>query len=233
MALYAIADLHLSLGTQKNMDVFKGVWEGYVQKIKTNFEGVLTPEDTLVIAGDFSWGMTLSEALPDFGFLNDFPGKKILVKGNHDFWWDTVRKMKGFLAENSLMTIDFLHNNYFAYRDIALCGSRGWFFEEQKGAEHDRKMINRECLRLRASLSAAKAQGFDRLYVFLHYPPLFYNYRCGDIINILREYNVKHCFYGHLHGSAHAMAVQGTHDGICYRLISADFLRFEPLLLER
>lgn len=233
MALYAIADLHLSVGVSKKMDIFGGVWDGYHEKIKSNLSTMLTEYDTLVIAGDFSWGMTMTQALSDFRFIDGFLGKKIISKGNHDFWWDTVKKMKETLLKNDIYSVDFLNNNYFAYRDIAICGSRGWFFEEQKNTEHDKKMIKREVLRLAASLESAKADGFGRLCAFLHYPPVFYNYTCAEMIDVLKTYNVVSCYYGHLHGNAHDLAVQGTHDGINFRLISADYLGFRPVLIEK
>ena len=153
MALYAIGDLHLSLGADKSMEVFGEAWQGYVGKIETALSA-LNEDDVLVLAGDTSWGIDLAQAEPDFRFLDRFPCKKYLVKGNHDYWWGTASKMKAFFREKGITTLDFLHNNCQFYGDYALCGTRGWFLDEE-GKAHDAKMLNREVLRLETSLRAA------------------------------------------------------------------------------
>lgn len=154
MALYAIGDTHLSLASDKPMDVFGGGWTGYVDKLKEGFQ-IISPEDTVVICGDVSWGMSLEEARADFAFLDALPGgRKLLLKGNHDYWWTTASKMKAFFAENGFSTLDILHNNCHFYGETALCGTRGWFYEEDRG-EHSAKIFNRELIRLEASLKAA------------------------------------------------------------------------------
>ena len=184
MALYAIGDTHLSLSSDKPMDVFGGGWTGYVDKLREGFAGI-GPEDTVVICGDISWGMSLEEAKQDFAFLNALPGgRKLLLKGNHDYWWTTAAKMKGFFEKNSFSTLDILHNNCHAYRDIALCGTRGWFYEEDRG-EHSAKIFNRELIRLETSLKGA---GEREKLCFLHYPPLYQGYRCQEIIDLLEKY---------------------------------------------
>lgn len=224
MALYAIGDTHLSLGSSKPMDVFGGGWTGYVDKLRRGFEAV-RPEDTVVLCGDLSWGMSLEEARADFAFLDALPGgKKLLLKGNHDYWWTTARKMNGFFAENGFTTLEILHNNCWLYGEIALCGTRGWFYEEERG-EHSAKVFNRELIRLEASLKAA---GEREKYCFLHYPPLYQGYRCQEIIDLLERYHVTRCCYGHLHGGSHRLAVSGTQDGVEYRLVAADYLGFCP-----
>ncbi len=228
MALYTLADLHLSLGSDKPMDVFGGAWDGYVDKLRQNL-AVLRPEDTLVIPGDLSWGLDLEEALPDLQFLDALPGKKLLVKGNHDLWWGTVGRMRRFFAEHGIESIDFLHNNCHFYGDTALCGTRGWFFEEDTGSAHDEKIMNREIGRLRTSLDAAKTAGAERIYCFMHYPPIFGKYECPRIVEMLAEYGVACCFYGHLHGASHRRAFEGLYGGVEYRLVSADYLDFAPL----
>ncbi len=231
MALYTLADTHLSLGTDKPMDVFGPAWQGYVEALRNNL-GVLQPEDTLVIPGDVSWGIDLAEAEPDFRFLASFPGRKILVKGNHDLWWSTVTKMKRFFAEKGLENFEFLHNNCLFYGDTALCGTRGWFYEEEKGAEHDEKILNRELSRLRASLETAKKAGAKRILCFMHYPPLCGTYQCAPICALLTKYGVDTLYYGHLHAQSHKNAFQGTYEGVRYRLVSADYLRFRPVCIE-
>ena len=223
MALYAIGDTHLSLSSDKPMDVFGGGWTGYVEKLKAGFEEI-KPEDTIVLCGDLSWGMSLEEAKRDFSFLNGLPGHKVILKGNHDYWWNTASKMTKFFQENGFDTLEILHNNCRFYKDIALCGTRGWFYEEDREG-HSSKIFNRELIRLEASLKAA---GEKEKFCFLHYPPLYHGYRCQEIIDLLERYGVKRCYYGHLHGGSHRLAVCGEQGGVEYRLISADYLKFNP-----
>ena len=225
MALYAIGDTHLSLGSDKPMDVFGGGWTGYVDKLREGFK-LVSPEDTVVVCGDVSWGMSLEEAKPDFSFLNALPGaRKLLLKGNHDYWWMTAAKMKSFFQDNGFSTLDILHNNCHFYGDTALCGTRGWFYEEDRG-EHSAKIFNRELIRLEASLKAA---GERNKLCFLHYPPLYQGYRCQEIINLLEQYQVQTCCYGHLHGGSHRLAVTGRQGEVEYRLIAADYVGFRPV----
>ena len=230
MALYTIADLHLSLGADKPMDVFGGAWDGYLDKLKTNL-ACLRKEDTLVIPGDLSWGISLEESLPDFRFLDNLPGRKLLVKGNHDLWWETAAKMKRFFAANGITSIDFIHNNCHMYRNTALCGTRGWFFEEETGGMHDEKIMNREIGRLKTSLDAAKNTDAERIYCFMHYPPLFGKYKCPRIAELLSQYGVSRCFYGHLHAESHKRAFEGMYGGVEYVLVAVDYLNFNPILV--
>ncbi len=225
MSLYAIGDLHLSIGCEKPMDVFGGRWENYVEKIRDGF-GALMPDDVCVLCGDVSWGMDLQSAAPDFAFIDALPGRKIILKGNHDYWWSTAAKAKGLLASMQLEGIDFLHNNCFFYGETAaICGTRGWFFEEEKGTAHDRKMLLRELGRLETSLKAA---GDREKYVFLHYPPKYGHYECGEILDLLSQYGVKLCASGHLHGPALKLAFEGESRGVRFLTVSADHLGFEP-----
>ena len=223
MALYAIGDTHLSLASDKPMDVFGGGWDGYVDKLRAGFARV-GEEDTVVLCGDLSWGMSLAESREDFAFLDALPGKKLLLKGNHDYWWTTAAKMNAFFAENGFHTLSLLHNNCAFYRDVALCGTRGWFYEEERG-EHSRKIFNRELMRLEASLRAA---GEREKLCFLHYPPLCQGYRCGEIVELMERWGVTTCCYGHLHGASHRAAVEGMRGNIRFRLVSADYLGFQP-----
>lgn len=227
MALYAIGDTHLSLASDKPMDVFGGGWAGYMDKLKQGFSAV-DQADTVVVCGDVSWGMSLEEAKADFTFLDALPGaRKLLLKGNHDYWWTTASKMKAFFRENGFSTLDILHNNCHLYGETALCGTRGWFYEEDRG-EHSAKIFNRELIRLEASLKAAG--GREKL-CFLHYPPLYQGYRCQEIIDLLERYGVSLCCYGHLHGGSCRLAVTGRQGGVEYRLISADYVGFRPVKL--
>ncbi len=228
MALYVIGDTHFSEGCNKPMDIFGGAWTGYRDKLVSALSG-LQPEDTLVVAGDFSWGMSLQEALPDFRLLDSFPGKKLLIKGNHDYWWETVSKMKRFFAENTIETIDFLHNSCYFYNGAALCGTRGWFYDKNDPAAGDDKIFKRELIRLEASLKAAVDQGATEIDCFLHYPPVFAGTEVPQITEILSRYPVKRLFYGHLHGDSLRGAFSGTRNGIYYAVVSADALGFKPI----
>lgn len=223
MALYAIGDTHLSLGVNKPMDVFGGAWAGYQEKLAQGLSA-LRPEDVLVIAGDVSWGMSLEEAEADFAFLDAFPGTKLLLKGNHDYWWNTAAKMERFFAEKGFSSLRILHNNCHYYGDVALCGTRGWFYEEEKAGQNQ-KVFNRELIRLEASLKAA---GEAEKLCFLHYPPFYTGYRCEPILELLERYQVRACYYGHLHGASHRLALQGKHGSVEYYMISADYLKFTP-----
>ena len=228
MSLFAIADTHLSLGTDKPMDVFHG-WSDYVPRLKENWERLVTPDDTVVVAGDISWAMKLEECYEDFSFLNSLPGQKIFLKGNHDYWWQTKKKIEDYLTANGFDTIRILFNNAFEVGDYAVCGTRGWYYDKE--GEHDIKVINREIGRLRTSYSAALATGKQPI-VFLHYPPVYGDIECEEIMNALLELGVKTCYYGHLHGErTHKNAVQGEYKGIDFHLIAGDYLRFIPLLV--
>jgi len=220
LALYAIGDTHLSLGTDKPMDIFGGAWEGYVDKLTEGFAAI-THDDTVVLCGDISWGMSLEEAQLDFAFLNALPGKKLLLKGNHDYWWTTASKMEAFFTQHGFHTLGILHNNAHLYDEIALCGTRGWFYEETGS----RKVFLRELIRLEASLKAA---GEREKLCFLHYPPCYQGYTCQEVIDLLEKYAVTHCYYGHLHGGSCRLAIEGMRGNVEYHLVSADYLRFKP-----
>lgn len=223
MALYALGDPHLSLSVNKPMDVFGGAWDGYVDKLRRGLS-VLREEDTLVLCGDISWGMSLEQAEADFAFLNEFPGRKLLLKGNHDYWWNTAAKMTAFFRAHGWECFELLHNNCVQWEEIALCGTRGWFYEEDQGG-HNEKVFRRELLRLETSLKAA---GERRKFCFLHYPPCYEGYRCPEIMELLERYEVERCFYGHLHGGSHRLAIQGKAGTVTYAMVSADYLGFYP-----
>ena len=191
MALYTIGDLHLSLSGEKPMDRFGDVWKEHPQKLLDGFK-TLGSDDLTVLAGDLSWAMSMEEAEPDFAFVNELPGQKLILKGNHDYWWSTATKAYRFFREHGFDTLEILHNNAYTYGDCALCGTRGWFYEEERGTEHDKKMMLREVQRLECSL---KAGGDREKIVFLHYPPVFQNYRCEEILALLQEYNVRRCYF--------------------------------------
>ncbi|MBQ3432225.1 MAG: metallophosphoesterase [Clostridia bacterium] len=229
MSVYAIADLHLSFGVNKPMDIFFG-WDNYVQKLEKNWKKLVSKEDTVIIPGDISWGINYAEALPDLKWMDAMPGKKILLKGNHDLWWDTMGKNTRLKAENELNTIEFLFNNSFAVENIAVCGTRSWFFDAEKSA--DKKVLLREVGRLQRSIDDAKESGKEPV-VFLHYPPLSLIEECEEIIECLVQNGIKRCYYGHMHGKAAIAAFNGEKYGIRFKLISADTLGFVPYLIEK
>ena len=224
MALYAIGDLHLCLGAPKPMDIFGGNWTGYMDKLKEGMS-VITAEDTTVLLGDLSWALSLEESAADFAWINEIPGRKIILKGNHDYWWSTAAKFRKFCEDNGFTNMEILNNNCFEYEDWAICGTRGWFFEEERSGAHDEKVFKRELCRLEASLKAA---GEKNKMVFLHYPPKYKGYDCKEILQLLEKYQVRRCFYGHLHGGSHKLALEGLWDGVDYRMVSADYLNFKP-----
>ncbi len=224
MALYTIGDLHLSLSVNKPMDIFGPVWQGHTEKLRESFSA-LREEDTVVLCGDTSWGISLEEALADFQFIDSLPGQKLLLKGNHDYWWETAAKMNAFFEKHGIRSLKLLHNNCHFYGGYALCGTRGWFRDEETGdMAHNRKVLNREVMRLETSLKAA---GERPILCFLHYPPQYQGYACPEILEVLQKYRVRACYYGHLHGPSHKRAVEGLCGGIGYHLVSADYLRFQ------
>jgi hypothetical protein len=207
------------------MDVFGPNWENYTERLKEGFS-ILTPEDTCVICGDLTWGTTLEDCLDDFKFIDSLPGKKIILKGNHDYWWSTATKAKRFFEENGITTIDILNNNCFFFGDTAICGTRGWFYDEETHSDQDKKIMNREIIRLENSLKAA-GEAKEKI-CFFHYPPRFHKYISRELIALMQQYGVKRCYYGHIHGYGHRLAVQGMVDGIEYTMISADYVNFQP-----
>ncbi len=226
MSLFAIGDLHLSFGSEKPMDIFSG-WTDHVSRLEKNWRERVGEGDTVVIPGDISWGMSLGQCLDDFRFIDSLPGEKIILKGNHDYWWSTKTKADKFFAENGIRSIKILNNNFYPYgEDIGICGTRGWINDGSEPC--DKKVILREAMRLERSISLCE-EDKRRPVVFLHYPPLFNQDRNPDIMEVLLRHDIRLCFYGHLHGYSHRFAVIGEREGIEFRLISSDFLHFSPL----
>ena len=228
MAIYVIADLHLSFSQDKPMSIFGENWEGHSEKIKNNWISKVKPEDTVVLPGDFSWAMYLQDTYKDFEYLNSLPGKKLLLKGNHDYWWTTVTNMRNFLEENKFKNIDFIYNNSYLVENKILTGTRGWNLLD---TENSSKMIKRESIRLQLAIEdGIKKYGDDKeIIVFMHYPPISNINKKSEFLKILKQYNIKRCYYGHLHGKSHQDAVEGIVDGIEFKLISADYLNFDVI----
>jgi len=240
MSLFTIADLHLSIATDHPMDVFGSRWKNYLQKIDKNWRAVVTDRDTVILPGDISWAMHLEDAREDFAFLDALPGKKLIGKGNHDFWWETAAKLHRFFEENGFSTLSLLYNNAYAVEDYIVCGTRGWFLEEEKqltvGEVDFTKIQNRETQRLKISLDAAKAlqrngNESKEILVFLHFPPLWNGFVWQEFIDMMREYGVKRVFCGHIHGVYNLPRTQVI-KGLEITLISSDFLDFIPYIIK-
>ena len=232
MSLFVIGDLHLALNEDKPMNIFGDNWLNHDEKIKKDWESKVTEKDTVILVGDFSWSMHLKDTIKDFEFLNSLPGKKILLKGNHDLWWTTVTNMKNFLKENNFQNIDFLHNNSFLIENKIITGTRGWTLNTEE-TEDSKKIIKRECMRLKMSIEQGiKLYGEDKeIIVFMHYPPItninVLKNETTDFMKIMMDYNIKRCFYGHLHGNSIKDAVEENINGIELKLVSSDGLDFK------
>ncbi len=224
MSIFAISDLHLSFGVSKPMDIFKG-WDNHSERIEANWKRLIKPEDTVVLPGDFSWGLKIEETLEDFKFLEKLPGKKLLLKGNHDLWWSTAKKIREFFEENSIKSVDIIYNNCAIAEGFAIAGTRGWFYDDKSS----KKVLLREAGRLEKSLSEAENTGLPIL-TFLHYPPVYSDSVCEEIFEVLKKHNVKTVYYGHIHGLGYINAVK-EYEGINFKLISCDCIDFTPIKL--
>ena len=224
MKLFTISDLHLSFGVDKPMDIFGG-WSDYTERIEKNWKKIVTEEDVVVLPGDLSWGLKLEETLEDFRFLDSLPGKKYILKGNHDLWWSTAKKLREFFAENEIKSVDIIFNDYAVCGKYAIAGTRGWFYDDKA----NKKILAREAGRLEASILKAKETGLEIL-VFLHYPPVFGELVCEEIFSVLKKYDIKRVFYGHIHGAGAANAVS-EYDGIKFKLVSCDCVDFTPVYI--
>lgn len=226
MRIFALSDLHLSFGTHKSMEVFRG-WENYTDRIRTNWNRLVEEEDIVVLAGDLSWGTYLEDTETDFRFIDKLKGQKILIKGNHDYWWSTVRKMENFFREKQFNTLHLLHNNCFETENFSICGTRGWCYDAS--GENDELVLARECGRLKTSLQAGLQSG-KQILTFLHYPPVYADEICQPILDVLKEYDVHDVYYGHIHGSGRNHTVKSL-DGIQFHLISCDSVDFTPVFI--
>lgn len=228
MSIYAISDLHLSFNADKPMDIFG--WQDYENKIKEDWKDKVKEDDLVILAGDFSWSMQLKDTYKDFEFIHNLPGKKLLLKGNHDYWWGTLTSMRKYIKDIGFDDIDFIYNNSYEFEDKIICGTRGWNFND--GEQETEKIYNREVQRLKLSLEdGINKYGKDKkIIVCMHYPPLKTN-ETSDFVRLMEEYNVEKCLYGHLHGPAHRFVVENNIDGIEYIMISCDYTDFKLIKL--
>ncbi|MPQ43908.1 metallophosphoesterase [Clostridium tarantellae] len=225
MALYAISDLHLALNADKPMDIFGEHWFKHHEQIKENWLSKITDEDTVLIAGDISWSMKHDESKEDLDWINSLPGKKIISKGNHDYWWGSIVKLNS-MYENT----KFIQNNFFTYKDWAICGTRGWICKgSDKFTNKDEKIYEREQIRLRLSLEAAKKEGYEKIICMIHYPPTNEKLQDSAFTDIFKEFKVSKVIYGHLHGKHLSNVLNGERNGIKYILTSCDYINFNPL----
>lgn len=231
MSIYAIGDLHLSFANPKPMNIFGNNWNNHEEKIKLDWISKVKEEDTVVLPGDFSWAMNLKDTKKDFEYINNLPGKKIMSKGNHEYWWTTVTNIKNFLKENNFSNIDFLYNNSIEVEDKLICGTRGWNLNLE--SETSNKIITREEIRLENSIQDAINKNLDKeIIVFMHYPPIMKQNLNTGFFKILKKYNIKRCYYAHLHGNSIKEALNGVYDGIEFKLVSADGLDFKLLKID-
>lgn len=229
MSIFAIGDLHLSFQTKKPMDIFGEQWRDYEEKIKNNWNEEIKENDLVILVGDFSWSMKLEDTILDFNFIHNLPGTKILIKGNHDYWWTSLTKMNNFMKENNFYDINFIQNNAFYYENYAIVGTRGWTFSDSENAE---KMLNRELIRLENSILSVENRENKKIICAMHYPPITIEMvkknETSPYIELLKKYKIDNCYYGHLHGKAHADAVEGIFNNVNLNLISSDYLNFKP-----
>lgn len=224
MSLYAISDLHLSLNSDKPMDVFGEQWREHHIKIRENWNNIITKDDTILISGDISWALKFDEAKEDLEFIHSLPGKKIIIKGNHDFWWGPITKMN-LLYEDMY----FIQNTYYRYEDYGICGTRGWVSIEGEEKKHDEKVYNREIIRLKMSLDNAVKDGLKKFIIMMHYPPATRASISREFLDILSMYNAEKLVYGHIHYKSKDICINGIYNGIEYICTSADIINFTPV----
>ena len=233
-----MADLHLPLSANKPMDIFGNRWQDYVSKIKKNWSAIIKSDDTVIIPGDISWAINIEDADADFSFIDSLPGKKLLGKGNHDYWWGTMSKNRAYISSKGYTTIDFLFNNAYEVENYIVCGTRGWYIDEKmqntKNDAEYAKIVAREASRLKMSLDEAiklRGDSNKEILVFLHFPPVFGAFVCEPIIDILKEYGISRCYYGHIHG-VYNIPRSTIYRDLTFTLVSADYLNFVPMLIK-
>lgn len=231
MAIYTISDLHLPLGVDKPMNIFGKAWDNYIERLFSNWNSRVRKDDTVIVPGDLSWATYLKDSYKDFEFINALNGKKIIMKGNHDYYFTTLAQMYAFFEKNGFDTIKILQNNYFLVEDILICGTRGW--DITATGEEDIKLLNREAARLELSLGKAQSDFCDKeIRVFFHYPPILNQNKNNILLELLFKYNVKYCYFGHLHSKGIENAFSGEYNNVIFTLVSADYLKFNPLLIK-
>lgn len=237
MSIYTIGDLHLSFHENKPMSIFGDNWKGHEEKIKKDWIEKVKEDDLVVIPGDFSWATYLKDTYEDFSYINNLPGRKLILKGNHDYWWTTLTSMRKFLEKNHFKKIDFVFNTAYEFQNYIIAGTRGWGQNEEGD---NQKLLKREVARLELSLKEAVKLNENQekeVLVFLHYPPIIHSNRVNnemsEFVKIMRKYNIKQCFYAHLHSTSIRDAIEGNYEGINFKLVSADGLNFKLWKIEK
>lgn len=233
MAIFAISDLHLSLSGDKPMDVFGHKWENYTEKMRKMWNSIVKEDDAVIVPGDISWATYIDDAVADFDYIDKLNGRKLILKGNHDYWWTTKNKMNAFLKSHGFDTVEILQNDAVMHDGTAICGTRGWEIPHPDCEGENRKIYEREKQRLILSLECAKALKPERIIAAMHYPPVDKGKETSDFIEIMKEYKVDECVFGHLHAASHLVAPIGTYGGIKLSLVACDYLNFTPLLVNR
>lgn len=235
MAIYAIGDLHLSFNERKPMDIFGENWKKHEDKIKKNWQRVIKEDDLVILPGDFSWAINLKDTVKDFEYLNELPGRKVLIKGNHDYWWTTLKSMNDFLQEHNIKNIEFILNTAIEYENKIIVGTRGWTFCD---SDNSKKMLKRELMRLENSITyGINSFGDDKeIICAMHYPPItktmIQENQKSKYLDLLNKHSIRKCLYGHLHGKSHCEAVEGNVEGVELKLVSCDYLDFTPLKVD-
>lgn len=231
MSIFVLSDTHLSESVSKPMDVFGYRWKNWTEKLTENWKKTVNENDTVIIPGDVSWGMSMDEARDDLMLLDSLPGKKIIGKGNHDYWWGTVSKIEDFFEKNGISSISILFNNAYLIENVIVAGCRGWYNDGKNAPDNSdyQKIVARETGRLRLSLNAARNFPQDaRKLVFFHFPPVLGDFLCREIVDVLKEYGITECFFGHIHGR-YDLPPSFDFEGIKFTFVSADYLDFTPL----
>ncbi len=225
VALYAISDLHLDLNGDKPMDIFGENWQNHSEKIKVNWLKTITEEDTVLIAGDISWSMKMEDGLKELQWIHQLPGRKIFIKGNHDYWWGSISRLNSLYED-----MNFIQNNFFSYGEYAICGTRGWAFPDGENfTQKDQKIYERELIRLKLSIDCAVNAGYRKFIIMLHFPPLNDKQATSGFVDIINEIKPKTVIYGHLHGASLETAFNGMKDGVEYLITSSDYIGFNPV----
>lgn len=229
MSVYAISDLHLALSVDKPMDVFGKKWDNYMERLQQNWNKHISKDDYVIMPGDLSWATYIEDAHLDFDFIHKLNGKKIISKGNHDYWWTTMSKLEKYVDKNDFSSIQFINNSSVQVEDLVICATRGWKCpNDEDFTKEDEKIYAREVQRLKLSLESAKDKE-GKKFVMIHFPPFNSKKEMNELIELMNMYGVENCLYGHLHGISLKNPFEGNLYGVNFRLISADYLKFMPI----
>jgi len=234
MSVYVLSDTHLSITKNKPMDIFGRRWQNHTEKLRSEWLDTVSDGDTVVVPGDISWAMTLDEAEADLKFLDSLPGTKLIGRGNHDYWWNTAKKMYSYFEQKGITTLKLLYNNAYDVGDFIVCGSRGWYNDEDTSPKDSdyKKIVAREAMRIELSINEARKLDAEKpIVMFLHFPPVFRDYICREIVDVLHKHNITRCYFGHIH-ALYDIQPTFNFEGIDFYIVSADYLNFRPSRIE-